>query len=247
MADIEALNARAVSHFDPLPVTKLSLPAYARVAGDYVVLASGAALGFGCGPLLVAPADSTWEAADVAAMHVAIPGRNTTAFLLLMSLLGRPRQAWAMRFDEIMPAVAAAACDAGLVIHESRFTFRNHGLRELCDFGELWQRATAAPLPLGIIAARRDLGAEVLARLTAMLRDSVRLARNDPDRPRHWVREHAQEMSDEVCDQHIELYVNDFTEDLGDVGRNAIDQLLRRGRDAGMLPAVSDPFAEGAA
>ncbi|HEB51868.1 MAG TPA: 1,4-dihydroxy-6-naphthoate synthase [bacterium] len=244
MADIEALNARAVRGVDPLPVSKLSLPALARCVDRYAVLPSGAALGFGCGPLVVArPGRSL---ADLPAMKLAIPGAHTTAFLLASSLLPRPAEVVAMRFDRIMAAVVGGACDAGLVIHESRFTYEQHGLVQLCDLGVLWERQTGGPLPLGVIAARRDLDAATFAGIGAMLRDSVRLARAEPERPRAWIREHAQELAEEVQAQHIELYVNDFSEELGDDGRRAVDELLRRGRGCGLLPAGRSPWHEEA-
>src|SRR5262245_37617645 len=160
LADIEALNERAVAGRDPLPVTKLSVPALARVADRYAVLPAGSALGFGCGPLVVCRKDAPLRSlADLATARVAIPGRHTTAFLLLASLAPAPREQVPMRFDAIIPAVARGDCDAGLVIHEGRFTYAAHGLRELADLGVLWERATHLPLPLGVIAARRDLPA----------------------------------------------------------------------------------------
>ena len=243
MADIEALNERAVRGDDPLEVTKLSLPALARCVDDYAVLGSGAALGFGVGPLVVAR-DPELSLERLADARVAVPGRHTTAFLLMSSLLPAPREVVAMRFDEVMPAVESGACDAGLVIHESRFTFGAHGLRELCDLGVLWEQETGGPLPLGVIAARRDLDPAVHEEVERSLRASVRFARAHPERPRPWIRSHAQEMADDVCDRHIALYVNDFSVDLGDVGRGAVDELLRRGREAGLLPAGRGAFRE---
>ena len=245
MADIEALNERAVRGEDPLEVTKLSLPALARCVDDYAVLQSGAALGFGVGPLVVAR-DAAREAADLGDARVAIPGRHTTAYLLMSSLLPAPREVVPMRFDEVMPAVASGECDAGLVIHESRFTFRDHGLRQLADLGELWEEATGGPLPLGVIAARRDLDASTFCAVERALAQSVRVARANPELPRPFIRRHAQEMADDVCDQHIGLYVNDFSVALGDVGRAAVDELLRRGRGARLLPAGRGAFREEA-
>ena len=243
MADIEALNERAVGGADPLEVTKLSLPALARCVDDYAVLASGAALGFGCGPLVVARApDAGLE--QLPQLRVAVPGVHTTAYLLMSSLLPAPSEAVAMRFDEVMPAVARGDCDAGLVIHESRFTFGDHGLHQLCDLGELWEQATGGPLPLGVIAARRDLDDGTFTAVERALRASVELAQAQPERPRPWIRAHAQEMADDVCDRHIALYVNDFTVDLGAAGRAAVEELLRRGRDAGLLPAGRGAFRE---
>lgn len=244
LADIEALNLRAVTRSAPLSVTKLSLPALAHVTDDYAVLPSGSALGFGCGPLVVCrEAARIEELADLAGRSVAIPGRHTTAALLLAALgPGLPPDCVEMRFDEVMPAVASGAVDAGLVIHESRFTYRDHGLRRVVDLGELFERQTNGPLPLGVIAARRDLGREAFDAIGAVLAESVRLARTHPERPREYVREHAQELSDEVCDRHIALYVNEFTEDLGDTGRSAVDGLLQAGRERGLLPAGGSPF-----
>jgi len=246
LADIETLNQRAVAGQDALPVTKLSLPALARVADRYAVLPAGAALGFGCGPLLVCRADSRLATGDLAGARVAIPGRFTTAFLLLSSLAPAPRECVEMPFDRVMPAVAAGECDAGLVIHEGRFTFAAHGLRELADLGVLWERETGGPLPLGVIAARRDLPAPLVHDLGVLLRRSVQAARRAPEGPRAFVRAHAQELADEVCDRHIALYVNDFSEDLGTQGRRAIETLLARGRRSGILPAGPSPFREDA-
>ncbi len=247
LADIETLNERAVAGREPLPVTKLSLPALAQVLDRYAVLPSGAALGFGNGPLVVVREHSPLRDLDqLAGAHVAVPGRHTTAFLLLASLCGLPSRTTAMRFDQIMPAVVAGEVDAGLVIHEGRFTYRQHGLRQLADLGERWQAATASPLPLGVIAARRDLGAATFAAIGRLLRASVELARREPERPRDYVRQHAQELAADVCAQHIALYVNDFTVDLGERGRRAILTLLQRGRDLCLLPAGPSPFLEPA-
>lgn len=244
--DIETLNERALGA-DPLPVTKLSLPALARAAERYRVVGSGAALGFGCGPLVVVRAGSPLRSlAELAGARVAIPGRHTTAFLLLTSFAPPPREVVSMRFEQVMPAVAAGECDAGLVIHESRFTYRDHGLRELADLGVVWEGATGGPLPLGVIAARRDLPPAIVAEVATQLRASVELGRRAPDRPRAFVRAHAQELADDVCDRHIALYVNDFSVDLGDRGRAAVRELLARGRANGLLPAGPDVFAEGA-
>lgn len=247
LADIEALNERAVADADPLPVTKLSLPALARVLDRYAVLPSGSALGFGCGPLVVCREAARFRSLDeLADARVAIPGRHTTAFLLLSSLGPVPREIVPMRFDRVMAAVASGEVDAGVVIHESRFTYRDHGLRELADLGVLWERVTGGPLPLGVIAARRDLPASTFAAIGTLLRESVELAWAEPWRAHGFVRAHCQELSDEVCGRHIDLYVNEFTADLGARGRAAIEQLLQRGRAAGLLPQGPPPFREDA-
>jgi 1,4-dihydroxy-6-naphthoate synthase len=247
LADIEALNVRAIGGRDPLDVTKLSLPALARAADRYAVLPAGAALGYGCGPLVVfKPHPRVQALDDLVDARVAIPGLNTTAFLLLGALMRRlPKECVPMRFEQVMPAVASGEYDAGLVIHEARFTFQRHGLRAL-DLGSLWEQRTHGPLPLGVIAARRDLPIATFRELAALLRASVELARAAPDRPRSYVRAHAQELDDTACDRHVALYVNDFTVDLGATGRAAIERLLAHGRAAGLLPPGPSPFREDA-
>jgi 1,4-dihydroxy-6-naphthoate synthase len=174
-----------------------------------------------------------------------VPGRYTTASLLL-TLFG-PRDVTLVEapFARVMPLVAAGECDAGLVIHEGRFTYEGHGLLAIADLGELWQQATGLPLPLGVIAIQRHLGPDLYAGVGALLRASVALAQRDPAATRAFVREHSQELADDVCARHIALYVNAFTLDLGDTGRAAIDELLRRGRAAGHLPAGTSPWWEG--
>ncbi|HLQ39226.1 MAG TPA: 1,4-dihydroxy-6-naphthoate synthase [Planctomycetota bacterium] len=248
LEDIESLNRRVVEGLSPLPVTKLSIPALAHACSGYAVLSAGAALGFGCGPLVVRRADdlTIGTLAALRGRRIAIPGFHTTAFLLL-GLFG-PRQAhWLpMRFDEVMPAVARGDADAGLIIHEGRFTCGDHGLAVVADLGELWERDTGSPVPLGVIAARRDLDRTTFGALGAALRASVELARAEPGLPRAYVRRHASELDDAVCDRHIALYVNDFTQDLGARGRAAVDQLLARGRAAGLLVPGRSPWPEGA-
>ncbi len=239
-ADIEALNQRALGD-DPLPITKLSLAALAEVVDRYAVLPAGAALGRGCGPLVVSRAGGP-QLADFAARRVAIPGRLTTANLLLRSFAPVPGEVVELRFDQILAAVANGECDAGVIIHESRFTYAEQGLVAVADLGELWEQATGLPLPLGVIAARRDLDPAVVDAVANGLRASVAAARADAEPSRAFVAEFAQEMSTEVCASHIALYVNEFSEQLGEVGRAAIEMLLERGRAAGLLPAGRSPW-----
>lgn len=248
IADIEALNRRAVDRLEPpLAVTKLSLPALAQVTDRYAVLPAGAALGFGCGPLVVRRGEDDGLAtlARLAGRRVAIPGRNTTAFLLFSMFAPRDCQFVETRFEQVMPMVARGECDAGLVIHESRFTYAQHGLVALADVGQLWERRTGLPLPLGVIAMRRDLPRALFDRTGELLRASVELARQRPEAPREFVRKLAQELDDSVCDRHIGLYVNEFTVDLGDAGRAAIDALLAVAREQGLLAAGRSPWWEG--
>jgi 1,4-dihydroxy-6-naphthoate synthase len=241
MEDIEALNRRALGEHDepPLAFTKMSVAALGHVTDRFAVLDAGAALGRGCGPLVLRRADDTRLKIlkDLRGKTVAIPGDRTTAYLLFRIFGPDEVEPVPMRFDEVMPAVAQGRCDAGLVIHESRFTYPGHGLARIADLGELWETDTGLPLPLGVIVADRRLDADVVGRFESALRASVRAARLDPSRSRTWIRTHAQEMSDDVCDRHIALYVNAYSESLGAEGRSAIDTMLRRGREIGLLPA----------
>jgi 1,4-dihydroxy-6-naphthoate synthase len=249
MEDIEALNRRAVLRAEPpLAITKLSLPALATVTHLYSVLPAGAALGFGVGPLVVRRAEDDGVASleHLRGKRVAIPGRHTTAFLLFAQFAPRDCTFVEVRFERIMPMVASGEVDAGLVIHEGRFTYHQHGLLALADLGQLWERATGLPMPLAVIAMRRDLGRDLHAKVGRLLRDSVALARATPEAPRAFVREHAQELDDVVCDRHIRLYVNDFSVDLGERGRASIDAFLQRGRSLGLLPDGPTPWLEGA-
>jgi 1,4-dihydroxy-6-naphthoate synthase len=242
LADIEALNLRAIGDA-PLPVTKLSVHALAHVRERYTVLAAGAALGRGCGPLVVARPGAVAEADPMQALQrlhgrrVAIPGRYTTAYLLLRALAPALTEVVPMRFEAIMPAVAAGEVDAGLIIHESRFTFAAHGLVQLADLGVLWEAETGLPLPLGVIAVQRSLGDALASALEQGIERSILAARARPAAAWPYIRAHAQEMDEAVCRQHIALYVNAFSLALGDEGRAAIDALLARGEAAGLLPA----------
>jgi 1,4-dihydroxy-6-naphthoate synthase len=246
IADIEALNLRALDPSRSLPITKLSASAVAQLTDRYTVLAAGAALGRGCGPLVVRRAgdERLTSLADLRGRSVAIPGQHTTAHLLLRTCFaealsgsgGTELDVRIMRFEQIMPAVAAGQVDAGLIIHESRFTYPDHGLVELADLGALWERSTGLPIPLGMICAARSLASADIDAIEAGLRRSVELAFAEPERSRAWIRAHAQELDDEVCRRHIALYVNEFSIELGDEGRAAIDELLARGRASGLLP-----------
>jgi len=242
MDDIEGLNRRALGEASSprLPVTKVSASALAFLADDYAVLRAGAALGRGVGPLVVAkPAAGFRSLSDLAGKRVAVPGLRTTAYLLLSLFAPGDLEISVVRFDQIMPRVAAGEFDAGLIIHESRFTYGEHGLACLADVGELWEKDTGLPLPLGLIVAKRDLGPERIARIERGIASSVRYAYDHPDESKPYIRAHSQELSDEVCRKHIELYVNERSIDIGDEGRLAVETLLTRGAAVGLLPRVS--------
>lgn len=241
MADIELLNRRALgeSSAPSLPISKISASALAFVADDYVALRAGAALGRGVGPLVVAKADSGFRSLeDLAGKHIAVPGMRTTAYLLLSLFAPKGLRITSLRFDQIMPRVAAGDFDAGLIIHESRFTYAQHGLASLADLGTLWETSTELPLPLGVIVAKRELGTPLLHEIETAIADSVRYAFAHREESRDYIRAHAQEMSEEVCAKHIDLYVNPHSIEMGDQGERAVETLLARGAEVGVLPAV---------
>lgn len=229
-ADVDVTNGSlAKRQFDLVKVSYAALPGMPE---EYALLPCGGALGRGCGPLLLATGDRT--DLDLTAAHVAIPGEQTTAYLLFRLWAGQrqPARVSVVPFHEIMPGVAAGRYDAGLVIHEARFTYHRHGLHALVDLGEWWETDTGLPIPLGAILARRDrVDPE---RAADWLRASVRAAWANPAASRDYVLAHAQEMEPAVVDQHIALYVNEFTADLGEEGHRAVETLLRR---AAALPS----------
>ncbi len=241
LADIDELNAMALRG-EP-EVTKLSFAAFARVSDRYALLHSGGALGRGCGPLLVVRADAEVEVPeDVADAAIAIPGGLTTAALLLRLRLPGGRRFAVMRFDQIMPAVAEGRVAAGAIIHEGRFTYPGHGLRCLQDLGAWWETETGLPIPLGGIAVRRDLPRSVAAAVDAAVRASVEHALAHPEAASAYIREHAQEMDEQVCREHIALYVNEFSRDYGCEGRAAIEVLLRRAEELGLGVGGGSPL-----
>jgi len=218
LLDIEELNRRA--HEAELDLTKLSFGAAAAVGTRYRLLRSGAALGHGAGPLVVAREEMTLE--EAAGGRVAVPGRETTAFLLLRLAVPGLGEVAELRYDKILDAVARGEVDAGLIIHESRFTYRDHGLAAVADLGEWWEEETRLPVPLAGIFARDDIDP---APAEAAIRASVEYAFAHPEASRDYVRSLSHELSDEVCAAHIELYVNEHSVDLGDEGLRAIERL----------------------
>jgi len=222
LLDIEELNRRA--HTGEFDITKLSVGAFAGVGERYRLLRSGAALGHGVGPLVVAKTEMSLPQA--ARGRIAIPGRETTAFRLLSLAIPWVIDAVEMRYDLILGAVERGDVDAGLIIHESRFTYQDHGLVKVTDLGEWWERDTHLPVPLAGICVRADVDAATASALERAIRASVQYAFDHPDASRAYVRAHAQEMSDAVCDEHIKLYVNEHSLDIGDEGLRAIERLV---------------------
>lgn len=231
--DVETLNHWALQ--GKLDVSKLSFHALGYVLDRYLLLGAGAALGRGCGPLLVA---RPGRLPDLARASIAIPGVYTTAALLLRLYAPRASRLQVMPFERIMGAVARGEVDCGVIIHESRFTYQEHGLVCLRDLGEWWEEETGLPIPLGCIAARRELPEAELREIEEAVRQSLLWARANPEAGMGYIRVHAQEMSDTVLRSHIGLYVNDFSLEIGEEGRAAVTELLRRGQAAGIFPAT---------
>ncbi|MFF3845874.1 1,4-dihydroxy-6-naphthoate synthase [Streptomyces sp. NPDC002328] len=236
-ADIDVTNGMAErGEHDVLKVSYAVLP---YVLDTYALLPCGGALGRGCGPLVL----TREPGVDLTGRTVAVPSERSTAYLLFRlwaadTVPGGVGEIVVMPFHEIMPAVRDGKVDAGLVIHEARFTYQNYGLHRLADMGEHWEDTTGLPIPLGAIIAKRALGPAALTRLADSIRTSVRAAWNAPEVSRPYVMEHAQEMDPAVADQHIGLYVNEFTADLGEDGYAAVRGLLTRAAAEGLVPPL---------
>jgi 1,4-dihydroxy-6-naphthoate synthase len=238
LEDVETLNRLALT--GTLPLTKISYAAYGRLRNQYVALRSGGALGRGVGPLLVAKQPVQDMRIALVNKRIAIPGRNTTAFMLL-SLYTPGFIPVELRYDQIMPAVEQGQVDAGLIIHESRFTYHLHGLHKVLDLGEWWESETGLPLPLGAILARRDLGEETIRALDRAVRQSLEYAYAHPEETVAYIKQHAQELEDEVIWAHIRTYVNAFSLDVGEEGEKAVQELFARGEACGLLPHSDHP------
>jgi 1,4-dihydroxy-6-naphthoate synthase len=234
LEDVETLNSWALDA--KLDITKLSFHALGHVLDEYCILSAGSALGRGCGPLLVAK--SGFKVSDLQGARIAIPGRLTTASLLFRMYSPQSHNRVEMRFDEIMEALATGAVDAGVIIHESRFTYAEQGLHCLQDLGSWWEESTGHPIPLGCIAARRSLGRKRIAAIDAAIHDSIVWADGHPHQCLPYIRKYAQEMDPAVMQKHIGLYVNDYSKGLGSSGMAAIESFLEKGRAAGILPAM---------
>ncbi|MBU3931024.1 MAG: 1,4-dihydroxy-6-naphthoate synthase [Proteobacteria bacterium] len=247
IADVEELNKRGFAQKHP--ITKLSFYAYLLLKDHYDLLDSGAALGYGCGPLLVArkirgqgigeynpisPEIGIVSPDWIRDARIAVPGRYTTAYLLLQIWQGKRGRAEFVRFDEILPGVASGKYDAGLVIHEGRFVYQKYNCRKIVDLGQWWESETGLPLPLGCIALRRDMFRYKEA-VETLLRQSVHQAMKNPGAANEFVKRHAQELDDQVISDHISLFVNEFTLSLGQTGMRAIEALEERARCQGIL------------
>jgi len=230
--DVETLNRMAFEGV--LDVTKLSFFAWLMVQKHYDLLASGGALGFGCGPVVIASKLLTVD--DMADCRIVLPGQWTTAHLLFRLWAPRARQRLFASYDQIFDILDDGRADCGVIIHESRFTFQQKGFAAVADLGAWWEEQTGLPIPLGCIAVHKRLGRDVASAVEDAIRKSIALARQDPAAAWPYIRTHAQEMTAEVLDAHIHTFVNEFCLDLGSMGRNAVAALADRARREGVLP-----------
>ncbi|MEW6333168.1 MAG: 1,4-dihydroxy-6-naphthoate synthase [Thermodesulfobacteriota bacterium] len=238
IADVEELNERGFDEKGAYPLTKLSFYAYLLLKDRYCLLDSGAALGYGCGPILITRKEEGEHGGTspdwLRKARIAVPGRYTTAHLLLQLWRNGCEKIRFVRFDEILPGVASGKYDAGLIIHEGRFVYQGYDCRKLIDLGQWWEAETGLPLPLGCIALRRDLQRHKEA-IETLLRQSVDHARRNPQAGIAFIKGHAQEFDEQILSSHISLYVNDFTLSLGETGIRAVDTLEAKARCLAIL------------
>lgn len=237
LADVETLNQQArAGVFD---ISKLSFAAIGHLLDTYGVLRSGSALGRGCGPLVVARPGFNLNQID--SKKIAVPGMWTTACILLGLYLSKKPDVVPMLFDLIMPAVERGDLDFGVIIHEGRFTYKNYGLISLLDLGKWWEQKTSLPIPLGGIAIRRDIAPEIARSVETAIRESALYGFKHRTETDGYVKKYAGEMSSAVIRRHIDLYVNEFTVEIGEQGKEAIEALFEMARDRGMLPESKMP------
>jgi 1,4-dihydroxy-6-naphthoate synthase len=238
LEDVETLNQLALKGL--LDLTKVSYHALGHLRDRYVLLRSGGALGRGCGPLVIAPKAGDME--SLRGKRIAIPGKLTTANLLLQLYGEGYDNLLTVPFEQIMSTIQRGEADAGVIIHESRFTYREAGFHESLALGAWWEKDSGLPIPLGGILARRDLGPETIQAVDQAIRASLEFARQYPQLPRTYIKKHAQELSDTVIDAHIELYVNDFTLNLGEQGVAAVEFLMARAEERGLISKSGEPL-----
>ena len=241
LEDVETLNRMALQN--ALDITKISYHAFGHLRDNYALLRSGSALGRGCGPLIVARPGTTL--ADLATGVIAIPGELTTAYLLLRLYDPSLTNIKVMSFDRVMDAVSKGEATAGLIIHESRFTYPLYKLEKLLDLGEWWERYSGLPIPLGGILGKRTLGKETLMQVEAGIRESLRYAYAHPDEVLSYCQQHSQEMDRTVMKNHIDLYVNDFSLDLGREGLAAVYRLFDEAEQRNIFPRSDKPLLAG--
>lgn len=234
LGDVEDLNNKAFK--SELDITKISYHAYGYLTDNYVLLDAGSALGKGCGPLLVKP--SNGKKLDLKNSIIAIPGKHTTANFLLSIAHPEASNKVEVLFSDIENAVINGEVDAGLIIHENRFTYQDKGLEKIIDLGEYWENKTGTLIPLGGIVIKRNISQETILKFNKILRKSIEYAFENPESPLNYMTEHSQEMDEKVMMQHVELYVNKYSIDLGEEGKNAISQMFNLAQEKGIIPKI---------
>ncbi len=232
LEDVEALNKHA--NEGKYDITKLSYHAFAHVSDKYVLMDSGSALGNNCGPLLISKTNLTEN--ELQSASVAIPGEWTTANFLLGLAYPQIKNKTAVIFSEIEDGILNNKYDAGLIIHENRFTYQQKGLKLIQDLGSWWETETQMPIPLGGIAIKREIDKEIAILVQELIRESIFYAQKNPQASEEYIHCHAQEMDKRVTKEHINLYVNDFSIRLGKKGKNAIELMYQKGFETGILP-----------
>jgi 1,4-dihydroxy-6-naphthoate synthase len=236
LADVEALNQQAFRN--ELDITKLSFHAFIYLTEKYLLLNSGSALGNNCGPLLIAK--KNYLSDEINDLKIAIPGAYTTANFLMTVAFPKATKKNTLLFSDIENAIITEQADAGVIIHENRFTYELKGLKKIIDLGEYWESHTAMPIPLGGIAVRKNISLEIRQKINRVLKRSIEFAFANPKSSKDFVQCHAQEMDSEVMQKHIELYVNDYSLDLGNKGREAIMMMFRKAFELGMISAIPE-------
>jgi 1,4-dihydroxy-6-naphthoate synthase len=236
LGDVEELNMKALNN--ELDVSKISYHAFSKIAHNYLLLDSGSALGYKNGPLLISKHKIYPD--ELKDIKVAIPGLNTTANLLFSIAFPESKNKKEYLFSDIEEAILSNEVDAGLIIHENRFTYEAKGLNKIIDLGEYWEKETGLPIPLGGIAVNRNLDKEVQLKINRALKRSVEFAFENPKSAYPYIKQYAQEMDEDVMYKHIELYVNDFSRELGVDGRKAINVLYERAIALGVLPEMNE-------
>ena len=231
LEDVETLNRKALN--GELDITKLSFHAYAYAIEKYILLRTGSALGFNCGPLLISKKEIKDATKEI--KTVAIPGKLTTANFLLSLAFPHLKHKVEYVFNEIEDAVLDEKVDAGLIIHENRFTYQQKGLKKIMDLGEFWESLIHAPIPLGGIVIKRNLPEELQQQVNQLIKKSVEFAFANPESSMPYVHKHAQEMEESVMKQHIQLYVNNFSIDLGDIGINAVQLMFNKAKELNLF------------
>jgi 1,4-dihydroxy-6-naphthoate synthase len=235
MTDVEELNRMAFEAI--LDITKISAATYPKIADNYILIDAGSALGSKNGPILISKQKIYPD--EINELKIAIPGFNTTANLLLSIAFPNAKNKKEYLFSHIEEVVLSGETDAGLIIHESRFTYKAKGLKKIVDLGEYWETKFNQLIPLGCIAVKRSLSPEIIKTINSLIKESIEYAFKHPDESTNYIKKNAQEIDNEVIRQHINLYVNQYSIELGKTGREAIRFLYEKGIELNLLPKIN--------